>query len=144
MSKKAIFSSGSATSYVDISALLLRLVAGMAMIYGHGWGKFMKFINESNIKFMDPFGIGDSFTFFLVVFAEFICALLIVLGLFTRLAIIPLIINMAYIVFVYHVSHEFGKWELGALYLCMYVVILLLGPGKFSMDRLIESRNKTI
>lgn len=144
MNKKILFSSGTTTSSVDLVALLLRLVGGIAMIYGHGWSKFMKFFNESNIQFMDPFGLGDGFTFFLVVFAEFICAVLLTVGLFSRVAVIPLILNMVYAVFVFHISDGFGKWELGALYLCIYVAILLLGPGKFSMDRLIESRNRTI
>lgn len=144
MSTKTIFSSGTSTTYVDLASFFLRIVAGAAMVYGHGWGKFNKFISQSNIEFIDPFSVGHGATYFLVVFAEFVCAILITLGLFTRLAVIPLVINMAYIVFVYHGSDGFAKWELALLYLAMYTAILLIGPGRFSLDRLIASRRKTI
>ncbi|MFA7449080.1 MAG: DoxX family protein [Weeksellaceae bacterium] len=144
MSTQNFFSSGTSTTRVDYAALILRVVGGAAMVYGHGWSKFNKFLGESNIEFMDPFGIGHGATFFLVVFAEFICALLLTIGLFTRLAAIPLVLNMAYIAFFVHISDEFGKLELPSMYLAMYLAVLLLGPGKFSLDRMIGKRKKTI
>lgn len=124
--------------------LLLRFVAGSAMLYGHGLGKLQKLISGAKIEFVDFLGLGAELTFILVVISEFLCAALIFLGLFTRIAAIPLIINMAYIVFVYHGADEFKSRELPLIYLAIFIVILLIGPGKHSFDRLILKRNKTV
>jgi putative oxidoreductase len=69
-----------------------------------------------------------------VIFAEFFCALFVVIGLFTRVVTIPLIITMGVVVFQVNTLDFFGKAELGALYLAGYLVLLLCGPGKVSVD----------
>jgi putative oxidoreductase len=70
----------------------------------------------------------------MVIFAEFFCALFIIIGLFTRLATIPLIITMSVALFKAHNVDIFGKGELAGLYLTCFLVLLLLGPGKVSVD----------
>lgn len=144
MSAKNIFSSGSSTPMVDLSMLLLRVVAGVCMLYAHGLGKFQKLVSGADIEFVSFLGLGAGITFVLVVLSEFICAALVTLGLFTRIASIPLIITMTYIVFVYHAKDAFKTQELPLLYLIIFAVILMIGPGKYSLDRMISKRNKTI
>src|SRR5689334_20821739 len=78
---------------VTIAMLALRLGIGILMI-AHGFDKLQHFGQMSG-KFSDPLHIGSSLSLSLVVFAEFFCACFIVLGLFTRFACIPLIIDMA-------------------------------------------------
>lgn len=138
------FSSGTTTMNVDISALILRLAAGLFMMYGHGLGKFQKFFSDEAIEFMDPFGISATATLGLVVLAEFICALFVAFGLLTRFALIPLIITMIYAAFVVHGPDSFREKELSMFYLLVYIVIFLIGPGKYSLDRLIRKRRATV
>lgn len=72
----------------------------------HGIPKLLKII-EGNIEFGDPIGLGTETSLFLAVFAEFFCALMILLGFATRLAALPLIINMFVAAFVVHTSKSF-------------------------------------
>ncbi len=118
----------------DIALLLLRITFGGAMIYGHGYGKLMRFFGEDPIKFADPFGIGIIPSLSLATFAEFFCAILIIFGAFTRWATVPLIITMAVALFYVHIADPFGRQEKALLYLVAYVSILLTGPGAYSID----------
>ena len=71
---------------LDIALLLTRLGFGGAMLYGHGWGKLMRFFGEDPIKFADPFGFGMIPSLSLVTFAEVACAVLIPGHLFRYLS----------------------------------------------------------
>ena len=121
---------------IDIGLLLLRLVFGAAMLFGHGWSKMMKLFTESPIEFADPIGLGPAFSLGLTVFAEVLCSLLIMLGLFTRWALIPLIITMLVAFLVVHISDPFPRMEKAILYLTVYITLILTGPGKYALDDL--------
>ena len=123
--------------FTDLSLLLLRLAFGGLMIINHGWGKFQKLIGDEPIKFADPIGIGMEASLGLTVFAEVLCALMIVVGLFTRLAVIPLIITMLVAIFVIHISDPFKKMEMAILYLIPYLVLLWNGAGRYSLDAML-------
>src|SRR5690606_413029 len=97
-------------SFLHFWLLVLRISAS-GMMLTHGFPKFMKII-EGNMQFGDPFGIGAGASLVLAAFAEFICSILIILGLATRWAVIPLIITMATAAFLVHGSDPFGKQEL--------------------------------
>lgn len=127
----------------DISALILRIVFGGLMLLNHGWGKMMKIFGDEPIKFPDPIGLGESVSFGLAVFAETLCAFLVVIGLRTRLAVVPLVITMLVATFVVHISDPFKKMELGIIYLFAYVVIALLNSGRYSVDSLISSKTSS-
>jgi len=124
----------------DIALLLLRLSFGGAMLYGHGLGKLNRLFSGEEISFFDPFGIGPAASLALVVFAEFLCSILVALGLFTRLAVIPLIITMIVAVFVANAGEPFGKIEKGLLFLMTFVALLFSGAGAYSIDALIKNR----
>ena len=105
------------------------------MLWQHGWPKLIGFADRMD-KFADPFGIGPAASLTLIVFAEVFCAALVVLGLWTRVALIPLIIGMAVIVFMQKGGEPFGEKELAFVYLAMYAVLLFTGSGRFSIDRI--------
>lgn len=113
--------------------LIIRLGIAFTLIHGHGYGKLTNF--ESMLEnFADPIGIGVTASVVLVIFAEFFCALLIGLGLFTRLAAIALIINFSVITFIANINQEFGRMETGLMYLIVFVGIFFIGAGRFSID----------
>jgi putative oxidoreductase len=70
-------------------------------------------------------------------FAEFFCAAFIILGLFTRLAAVPLVIAMSVALIYAHKGQFFGDGEKAAIYLVAFLAILFIGPGKASLDRFI-------
>ncbi len=119
----------------DLGSLILRLGAGGAMLIGHGWPKLADFSDRMG-SFADPLGMGPTVSFILIVFAEVVCALLVMLGLWTRLAVIPLIIGMSVIVFIHLGDEAFGKKELALIYLVAFITLFFTGSGRYSVDRL--------
>lgn len=126
----------------NIGLLLFRMVLGIFMLT-HGWQKIENF-QLMSAGFPDPIGVGSSASLVLIIFAEVGCSLLIILGLFTRIATIPLIIGMIVAAFVIHAGDPFSKIELSSLYLSLYVVLAILGPGKYSLDNLLGIFAKNI
>lgn len=119
---------------IDLSLLLLRIAAGGFMLT-HGYGKMEKLFSGT-FEFSDPIGLGVELSLGLTVFAEILCALFILLGILPRLASVPLIITMLVAVFIVHAEDGFKKQELGLFFLISYVIILILGAGKFSVQSL--------
>ena len=122
----------------DLSLLLVRICFGGLMLVNHGMGKFYKLFGDDPIKFGDPLGIGMEASLGLAVFAEVLCAGLLVIGLFTRLSAIPLIITMLVAAFIVHGGDPLKKMEMALLYLIPYLVLLFNGAGRYSIDELIE------
>jgi len=120
----------------NIGTFLLRLGAG-GLVIAHGYDKLVHFATMRH-QFMNFMGIGSSTSLTLVIFAEFFCGLLVLLGLFTRLSVIPLVISMTVALVKAHHNDVFGAGEKAALYLVCFLAILLLGPGKASVDGVIN------
>lgn len=132
---KKLLSIKYSTNAFNVALFLFRICVGANMMT-NGYNKLINFGNKHE-KFMNFLGMGSTLSLALVVFAEFFCSLFIILGLFTRLATIPLIITIGVPLFKVHKMDFFGEGELAALYLGCYILLLLLGPGKASVDNLI-------
>jgi putative oxidoreductase len=117
---------------LDLGLLLLRLVAGGLMLT-HGLPK-LQMILAGNYQFGDPIGLGTELSLILVTFAEVVCAALVIIGLLTKLATIPVIIDMMVAFFVVHQADPLEKKEVALIFLVLYIVILLTGPGRYSVD----------
>lgn len=115
--------------------LLLRIISGGVMLIAHGIPKFMRLWQGEAAGFKDPFGVGETVSLGLAVFAEVFCAILVMIGLKTRLALIPLIITMVVAFFVIHSEDAFKQKELAFIYLAMYLTLFLTGPGWYSVDK---------
>jgi putative oxidoreductase len=133
---KRLFSTKVSENALGFALLILRVGAGSLMLVKHGFDKLTHFASLAQ-KFADPFNIGSTTSLAMVVFAEFFCAAFIVIGLFTRLACVPLIIAMSVALFSAHNGDLFGKGEAAGLFLTVFIALLFAGPGKVSLDRLI-------
>lgn len=119
----------------DLAALLLRIIFGGLMAY-HGYTKLIAF-DQILPMFTDIIGIGAKNSFILLIFAELGCGLLVVLGLLTRLSVIPIFISMFVAYFVAHGKDPFQVKELAFVFMLLPVVIFVLGSGKYSIDNLL-------
>lgn len=130
---KNTYSTNLSLPKIDLALLIFRLgISGLMLT--HGIPKLIKFFGSDPINFRDPLGFGEVTTFTLAVIAEFLCSILIIFGLGTRLAVIPLILTMAVAAFIVHAQDGFGSQELPLLFLTGYIVLFLTGSGKYSLD----------
>jgi len=130
---------GTSSGKTSFALLILRIVAGGLMLT-HGIPKLLHFSEKAD-SFPDPLNIGIVFSLGLAVFAEVLCSLFLILGLWTRLTLIPLIITMIVAVFIVHQGDPFSSLEKGLMFLTIYVVLFIAGSGKFSVDYLIKKKN---
>ena len=126
---------GFLSASTSLALCVLRLWLGLSMLLLHGWPKLAAFAKTAG-EFPDPLGIGSHASLGLAVLAEALCAALLVLGLFTRLAALILAIELA-VVFTLvhgHVLTGAHSGELAFLYLAGFVALFLGGGGCCSVD----------
>jgi len=133
-------------SLMDLASLVMRVAFGGMMLVGHGWGKLTSF-TESRESFPDPLGIGSTASMAGAIFGEVICAGLIILGLATRLASAQLVFTFLVAAFIIHKNDPLflgggAAKEPALLYLIAFASIMLLGPGRISIDHALFGRTK--
>lgn len=122
------------TRAFDLAILIIRVPAGLFLMQ-YGWEKFSQY-SEWSKDFPDPLGVGSAASLALVVFAELFCAGFLVLGLFSRIVLVPLMINMTVIAFIVHAHDPMRQKEHAFTFLFTFLALFLLGPGKYSLDNL--------
>ena len=122
---------------ISILILCLRVFFGIIFLM-HGLDKLMNF-NQLSYTFPSAFGFGSYMTLMLSIFTEFCCSMFLITGLLVRVAVIPMIIAMAVAFFDVH-DAMFPEGELSLIYLIVFVILYFTGPGRYSIDYLIDSR----
>ena len=125
------------TSQVDLALVILRIGVGVLMLT-HGLPKLQMLFLGGEIQFPGVLGLSPAVSLALAVLTEVVGSILIIIGLGTRWVAIPLIITMLIAVFVFHINDPFANKELGLLYLVLYLPLLILGSGKYSVDQMIN------
>jgi putative oxidoreductase len=124
----------------DLGILFLRCTLGGLFIW-HGvdalmhYQQYLAYSIAANPK--GTIGLGAEFEFCLVVYSQFICGILITLGLLTRAATVPIAIMMDVAVFVAHKNDDFLTKEKAVCFLLLSIPVFIFGGGRFSIDRLI-------
>jgi putative oxidoreductase len=121
----------------DVGRLVLRVLLSVLILF-HGVSKLIGgvgFITGMLAKAGLPGALG-----YLVYVGEVIAPLLVLFGVFTRIAALVVVVNMIVALLLVHTSQFFtlndtGGWalELQAMYLGAAVVIALLGAGRYSI-----------
>jgi putative oxidoreductase len=127
-----LFSTNQSAKSIDISLLIMRIGIALLM-FTHGIPKIEK-LSENPVQFMDLLGLGTTVSLCLAIFGEVICSILVMLGLGTRLAVIPSMITMLVAVFHVHIADPFVKQEMGLHYLLTYTALFIMGSGRYSLD----------
>ena len=122
---------------VSLLILALRLFFGI-LFFTHGLDKLANF-NELLPNFPDVLGFGSYMSLMVSIFCEFCCSLFLIAGLLVRLTVIPMMIAMAVAFFDVH-DGMFPEGELALIYLIMFIILYITGPGKFSIDYLIDKK----
>lgn len=135
---KNLNTTGYNKTLLDWALLALRIFVGVGMLT-HGFPKLMMLLS-GKIEFINFFGIGQRTSLILAVLAEVLCSLFVLMGLFTRFTVIPLIVTMLVAVLIVHGNEPFAKQEMALLYLFHYIIIFVAGPGSISIDRMINRK----
>lgn len=120
-----------------VSIDLMRIVSGLMLVVGHGYGKMFGEKMQPFTGGRDFFGIDIGInTLWIAGFIEFYVGMLVILGLFTRPAALLTAILM---VMAYLSSHAawfptFNGGELATVYFLVFIVIFAYGPGPVSLD----------
>lgn len=136
---KKIFSTGSNDRINNLWLLILR-VSMSAFLLTHGLSKLTMLIEGNGATFPDPLGVGNKLSLVLAVLGEVGGPVLIIPGIITRLATIPTLITMSVAAFIVHGSDPFKIREMALLYLIGFLTVLILGPGRYSIDNLINKK----
>jgi putative oxidoreductase len=133
----------SAPEPVQTGLAVLRVWIGATLFLRHGWEKQPAHWAQFMAHFPDPIGIGPHSSFFIAFLSDFICGILLIIGLGTRWAALFCLGNIFVAwAFVHHFAF-LGKGsgsdhgELIVLYLGALLCLLIAGPGAPSLDRLL-------
>jgi putative oxidoreductase len=125
---------------LDLGLLLLRLMIGIVMAF-YGYQKLIHFDQTAEFfKDVHFLGMTGKVPLVLTIFAEFFCSLLLIIGLFSRLSLIPLLICMGYIIVVMDKMEVYKSGDNGVefqhafVYFITYLGLFFTGPGKYSID----------
>ena len=136
MFKRFLFPVKPDGTFISVILLIVRVVFGV-MLMNHGIDKWANY-QELSAVFPDPLGIGSPLSLGLAIFGELACSMAFIIGFLYRLAMIPMIFTMCVAFFIVHADDPFAVKELAFVYLVVFVLMYIVGPGKFAVDRWIS------
>lgn len=136
---KNIISTHNPSRSTDL-ALLTARIGITALMLTHGLPKLLLLFSGAPVQFPAVLGLSPELSLGLAVFAEVVCSALVLVGFATRLAAIPLIITMLLAVVLIHPADPFNVKEPALLYLLAYLVLMLAGSGRYSIDHLLDQK----
>lgn len=124
---------------VSFLILCLRLIFGV-LFFIHGLDKMVNF-NELSLTFPSVLGLGSYMTLMISIFCEFCCSLFLISGFLVRIMLVPMMVSMA-VAFIDVHDAMLPEGELALIYLIVFTILLVTGPGKYSLDYLVDMKFK--
>lgn len=120
---------------VSLLLLVVRVFFGV-LFFTHGLEKMMNFQQLSD-SYPSVLGFGSYMTLMVTIFCEFCCSLFLISGLLTRIMTLPMIVAMGVAFFDVH-DAMIPEGELALIYMTVFIILFFTGPGRYSMDYLID------
>jgi putative oxidoreductase len=117
----------------NFALLVQRVVTGLLLLIGHGLPKIQNF-SDLSATFPDPLRVGHRTSLILTILAELFCSMFLALGLFTRIVAFIIVFELSVAVFIVHHGQPLKISELGSVYLTSVFTIMIVGPGRVSVD----------
>ena len=115
-----------------LALLFMRVTAALLLLQVHGLPKLLHWQSELQ-HIEDPFGLGAVPTLALAVFAEVLCPILLILGVFARLACLPVIaVLLVALVFV-HPQWSLEEGQFAWWMLILFAGLAIAGPGSYRL-----------
>ena len=133
---KSLFSEPISSATKSALLLFARVIFGFLFL-SHGIAKLHVY-SEATDTFPNPIGLGSTLSLWLVLFAEILCSLGFILGSLFRLCLIPMIFTMCIAFFVIHAGAPLAAKELSLMYLTIFILLYITGPGRYSIDNILK------
>lgn len=117
---------------LPLGLLFLRVSAAVLLLQIHGLPKLLKWSTELQ-RIEDPFGLGATLTLAMAVFAEVICPVLLILGVFARLACLPVLAVLGVALVVVHPQWSLEQAQFAWLFAVLYAGLAITGPGTWAI-----------
>lgn len=117
----------------NAAILVFRVAISLELIIVHGLKKIGAGGNELEIV-PNPFGLDPSLNQFLAASSDLVFPLLIILGVGTRLATIPILVVTLTGYFIMHAGESLAEKDISFIYSMSFFLIAIIGAGKFSFD----------
>ncbi|MDI1444327.1 DoxX family protein [Polyangium sp. 6x1] len=124
---------------LDLGLLFLR-VSSAALIWTFHMARKLGDFDHELRTFPDPLGVGHATSFVMVFGAEGLCSLLVAIGLATRLSSLPIVFTMMMVLVLGARGFEGADVQSALLYAVPHVVLVLTGPGRWSLDHRLRDR----
>ncbi|KAE9651235.1 DoxX family protein [Pseudomonas fluorescens] len=124
----------SESRHQDLGLLFLRASGALFLLWVHGVPKVLNY-NEQLQLIEDPFHLGAHVTLLLAIFAEVLCPVLIVAGVWVRLACLPILAVLLIAMVVVHPQWTVFEGQFGWLLLIIFTSVLIAGPGRFVLGQ---------
>jgi putative oxidoreductase len=129
--KDFLFPRPTGSKSFSLLLLVFRLFFGIMFMF-HGIDKLYNY-TELCFTFPDPLNIGREISLLFVIFGEMFCSAAFMFGALYRLSMIPMVVVMLFAFFHVH-NADIAQGELAFLYLIVFVVMYISGPGQYSID----------
>jgi putative oxidoreductase len=122
---------------IDIGLLFLRTSGGVLLLWVHGLPKLIHYQQQLQL-IEDPLHLGPWPTLAAALFAEIVCPLLIMAGVATRLACLPILFLLGVALLVVHPEWTMEQAQFGWLLVILFSTLLITGPGSLSLSNRYE------
>jgi putative oxidoreductase len=126
----------------DLSMLLFRMGISIELIVVHGFKKLGVGVTEAE-QIPNPLNLPEVFNHGFAVASSLFFPIFVIVGLFTRLAIVPMLTVTLTGYFVLHWNDSLLVKDVPFMYSVVYLLVLALGPGRYSIDYWIYKKLKS-
>ena len=127
------------SKYIHKALLLYRVIISLLFVFGYGLKKLKMLINGEDF-FYSFLGFGSDITLLLASIGELIAPVFIIIGYKTRFFTALPLFMMFIVVLDVKSGEPFESYQTALLYLISLSIIIIAGPGKYSIDNYIKGK----
>ena len=125
----------------DLSMLLFRIAISVQLMIAHGLKKIGVGVEEAE-RVPNPLHLPEQFNQFFAIASNLVFPVLVIIGLFTRLSVLPILAVTLMGYFVVHWNDPLLEKDMPFMYSVAYLFLLVIGPGRYSADHVINKKVK--
>jgi len=122
---------------ISLGLLLLRVIGGALLISGRAW-TWQTLIDSNRVLESTGWILGGEIGWFLTLFSECLCTLLVMFGMFTKFASVPPAVAMMIAGLALPGGTAWSERELYFLLALPFFVLSFTGAGEYSVDSRIK------